>query len=104
MPGNQHRDIATHLASGSNGIGNPRLEPLAVVLCYDQDCHLNHPRFVLEFCDEFRHVRDLDAGAALGRLIDAQDLQAGVMSTPSASGFTTSRGFFFAFMMLGSVT
>ena len=60
--------------------------------------------FVAQLGDELGDVRDLAAALPLRRLDDLERRSgAASTSTPSAAGLVVSSGFFFAFMMFGSV-
>jgi hypothetical protein len=102
--GDENVDLATDLRGCCDRIECGGLQALVVVFGNNEDGHLDHLGFVLEFIDEFGDVGNLDACRALGRLADLEGPSgAGVTSTPRSAGLTVSSGFFLAFMMFGSV-
>ena len=79
------------------------LSVVVVVLGEKQNGHSDHPRFVLQLGDQLGDGRDLDAGLARRRLDRLQHLQARRdVDAEIGRASSSSSGFFFAFMMLGS--
>src|SRR5437660_8534134 len=97
-------NLAADLLRGGDGVERALANRLVVVLREDQDGHQI----------TFASLRSLSTSAfASATLTPALRLAGsttfsvvsrGATSTPNASGLSTSRVFFFAFMMLGSVT
>src|SRR5260221_2568557 len=102
--GNKDHDVAADLRCRGDGIERRRFDRLVVVLGDDQHAH----------AITFASLRSFATSVlASGTLVPAFLLvgsstftvaRRGATSTPSTSGFRVSSGFFFAFMILGSVT
>ncbi|MNC22428.1 hypothetical protein D3C75_704300 [compost metagenome] len=97
----QHVDVATDLLSGGHGVQGRSTQRCVVVLSDNQDSH--QITFASFFSFSTSSATDLTlmpalraAGASTLRVFTVE-----AVDTPSASGVTTSSGFFLAFMMLG---
>src|SRR5262249_4888240 len=102
LAGDEQVDVAADLAGGGDGVERGRLDRRVVVLGQQQDRHQI----------TFASLRSLST-SSLTLFTFTPDLRLagsttfsvftrGATSTPSASGFSCSIGFFLAFMMLGS--
>jgi len=105
VAGHQHVHLASELRGGRHGGVGRALEQGVFVFGNDEDAHDQ-----ITFASFFSLAT---SAATSGTITPAPRLAGsttfsvlmrGATSTPSASGFTVSSGFFFAFMMLGSVT
>ncbi|MNF87279.1 hypothetical protein D3C84_697430 [compost metagenome] len=97
----QHVDVATDLLSGGHGVQGRSTQRCVVVLSDNQDSH--QITFASFFSFSTSSATDLTlmpalraAGASTLRVFTVE-----AVDTPSASGVSTSSGFFLAFMMLG---
>src|SRR5438034_8974956 len=102
--GNKDDDIAADLRRGSDGIERRRFDRMAVMLSNDEHAHAITLASLRSFATSALTSGTLAPALRLGGSSTFKVLSRGATSTPSASGFSTSRGFFFAFMILGSVT
>ncbi|MNN53863.1 hypothetical protein D3C81_1686500 [compost metagenome] len=100
--GDQHMDVATDLLGGGHGVQGRSTQRCVVVLSDNQDSH--QITFASFFSFSTSSATDLTlmpalraAGASTLRVFTVE-----AVDTPSASGVTTSSGFFLAFMMFGS--
>src|SRR5260221_12702957 len=102
--GNKHNDIAPDLHCGGDGIERRRFDRLVVVLGDDEDAHAITFASLRSFATVVLAPGTLAPALRLGGSSTLSVARRGATSTPSASGFSASSGFFFAFMILGSVT
>src|SRR5579864_1091327 len=105
MTGYQQMNLAADLRRGSDGAERRAMERRIVVFSNNKN---GHDQITLA------SLRSLSINVAMsgtiipllraGGSVTSSTVRRGATSTPSASGVSVSSGFFFAFMMLGSVT
>ena len=101
--GHQYVHVRTHLGRGGDGVGNIGADGLAVVRSDNEDGHDQiTPASLRSLSTSSATVFTLMPALRLGGSSTLSVLSRGATSTPSASGASTSIGFFLAFMMLGS--
>src|SRR5690606_19593963 len=66
----QDDNVTADLLGSSDGVQGGRLELLIVVVSNNENTHLDHLRFVLQFVNQFAHALDLDARLAGSRRFD----------------------------------
>jgi hypothetical protein len=104
MSGHQHMDFAAYRRRSGNRIQHCRLDARVVVFSNDQYRHqITFASFLSFSASSATDLTSLPA-PRFGGSTTFRVLSRGATSTPSASGVTVSSGFFFAFMMFGSVT
>src|SRR5712671_7441313 len=102
--GNEDDDIAADLRRRGDGIERRRFDRLVVVLGDDQHAHAITFASLRSFATSALASGTLVPALRLGGSATFRVARRGATSTPRASGFSVSSGFFFAFMILGSVT
>ncbi|CAG4904920.1 hypothetical protein R69919_03226 [Paraburkholderia gardini] len=109
----QHVNITADLLCRSDRVQRRRLDRCAVVLCYYQIRHFvrllrvrdqSTLASVFSFSTSVFTSATLTPALRFGGSTTFSVFRRGVTSTPRSSGLSVSSGFFFAFMMLGSVT
>ena len=101
--GHQHVHVRAHLGRGGDGVGDVGADGLAVVRGDNEDGHDQiTPASLRSLSTSSATVFTLMPDLRLGGSSTFSVLRRGATSTPSASGASTSIGFFLAFMMLGS--
>ena len=105
VAGNQHVDVATGFCRGGHGVEGRALDVGVVVFGNDESSHdqITLASF-LSLATRVATSGTLMPALRLGGSLTLSVFSRGVTSTPRSAGLTTSSGFFFAFMMLGSVT
>jgi hypothetical protein len=99
---NQHVDVATDCLGRSQNHQRGRLEFRVIVIGYNEDAHeITFASFFSLSTSSSTVSTLIPASRSEGGSTDSTST-VGVRSTPRSSGETTSSGFFFAFMMLGS--
>src|SRR5690606_5116217 len=103
--GDEHMSFTADGRSGCDGIKRGALQLGVIVfsnnkICHDQTTFASFFSLSTRFATSGTMMPALRVGGSLTLSV----LRRGATSTPSSSGVTVSRGFFFAFMMLGSVT
>ncbi|CRM62183.1 hypothetical protein [Pseudomonas sp. 25 R 14] len=102
LTGDQYVDVATDFGGGSNGVQGGRGQHLVIVFGDYEDSH-DQITFASFFSFSTSSATDLTLIPAL-RAAGASTLTVllvEAVETPKASGVSTSRGFFLAFMMFG---
>ena len=104
VAGHQHVNVAADLLRRGNGVQRRLADRLVVVLGKDEACHQMTFASLRSFSTSVFASATLIPALRLAGSTTFSVCSRGAMSTPSASGLSVSRGFFFAFMMFGSVT
>src|SRR5206468_138341 len=104
VPGNQDVDIAADFLRGGYGIEHRGLQRRVVVFSYDESTHQITFASFFSFCTSSGTLFTIWPALRFGGSRTLSVFSRGAASTPSASGVSVSNGFFFAFMMFGSVT
>ncbi len=109
--GHQHVYVAAALGCGGHGVERGALDRLIVVFSNDECSHvISPPRSQItlasffSFCTSVATSGTITPALRLGGSTTFRVDRRGLTSTPRSSGLTVSSGFFFAFMMFGSVT
>ena len=104
LPRDEHVHVAAHLRGGGDGVGGAGLQLRVVVLGNDEGGHLRSPSLrILSFATSSATSFTMTPPLRLGGSTTFRVFRRGATSTPRSAGLSVSSGFFFAFMMLGSV-
>src|SRR5512145_626809 len=104
MAGDEDMDLRAELLRRCDGVEGRLLEGLVVVLGEDQDSHQITFASLRNFSTSAFTSATFTPALRLEGSTTFNVDRRGETSTPSASGFSTSSAFFFAFMMFGRVT
>src|SRR5512135_3568644 len=104
VAGDQQVDLAADLLRGSDRAEGRLLDRLVVVLGEYEDRHQITFASFLSFSTSALASATFTPPLRFAGSVTLSVFRRGATSTPSASGFRFSSGFFFAFMMFGSVT
>src|SRR5260221_4851135 len=100
----QHMDIGAELLRGGHRVERRFLDHLVVVLREDQDGHQITFASLRSLSTRVFASATFAPALRFGGSVTLRTDSLGETSTERASGLGVSRGFFFAFMMFGSVT
>src|SRR5262245_39764305 len=103
MTNNQNVNVAADLLRGGHRVERRLLDRLVVVLGKDQDAHESTLASLRSLSTRALASATLTPALRFAGSTTFKVLSRGETSTPSASGFSVSSAFFFAFMMFGSV-
>ncbi len=100
----QHMDVAAQLAGRGHGVERGRLDRLVVVFSDNENGHVQITfATFLSLLTSWATSATRSPALRLGGSTTLSVARRGATSTPRSAGLTVSSGFFFAFMMLGSV-
>src|SRR5258708_1173572 len=104
VPGDQYVDVTADLLRRGHRVEKRRPDGGVVVFGKNQDSHQIAFASFRSFSTSSWTLLTILPAMRFGGSCTFSVFRRGATSTPSASGVSVSRGFFFAFMMFGSVT